>query len=98
MRRNEFIALMLSPLLAPFVKAKGVTQAQIDATKRRLVGHRHTATFIDEYANLNMTEAQRRMWLDGKWLHCDWMPYGYRQGVKTNPSVVKAIHTSLRNL
>ena len=77
MRRSEFIALMLSPLLAPFVKAdkglfnKNVTDASLVGSAYGSKMYHYTSNPIpyDTYPgkSFKISEAERKEWLEGDW-------------------------------
>ena len=80
MRRSEFIALMLSPLLAPFVKAEG-TYPRFDPSEHCLTipngskMYHYTSNPIpyDTYPgkSFKISEAERKEWLEGDWYSRD---------------------------
>lgn len=67
MKRSQFLALMLSPLIAPFVKAEEQRVTYPNGAKIHWFKDPVLGSFESLDNSVYISEAERKMWLDGTW-------------------------------
>ena len=88
MKRAEFLALMLSPLLAPFVTSS--------EPEKVVFPNGAEIMFRNDTPNIQFDYVSAHLDVAGRFTRP--LPYGYRPGVKTNPSVMRALNKLWREL